>query len=139
MADHQNNAQAMAQTELLVCVTCRMGAQTATDGQRPGQQLFDALARRPLDPGIRLCAVDCLQNCHAGCTVALRGGDRWTYLFGGLDATRDADMLADGAARYHATADGLIPWRERPAHFKRNCVARIPPPSFFQQASEADS
>ncbi len=36
-------------------------------------------------------------------------------------------MIIDGAARYHATADGLIPWRERPDHFKRNCIARIPP------------
>ena len=35
-----------------------------------------------------------------------------------------ADVI-EGAALYHATKDGLIPWRERPEHFKRNCVARL--------------
>ncbi|MYH58038.1 MAG: metal-binding protein, partial [Boseongicola sp. SB0675_bin_26] len=22
---------------------------------------------------------------------------------------------------------GLVPWRERPEHFRKNCIARIPP------------
>ena len=72
--------------------------------------------------------VKCLQNCDRGCTVALRGGTRWTYVFGNLLDATQTDMLIDGVARYHAASDGLIPWRERPEHFKRNCIARIPPP-----------
>jgi len=38
-------------------------------------------------------------------------------------------MLLEGTALYRAVPDGLIPWRSRPEHFKRNCVARIPPPT----------
>lgn len=125
-------------TELLVCVTCRRGGHPPEDGRRPGQRLFDELAGRALPAGIGLRAVECLQNCDAGCTVALRGGNRWTYVYGGLDDAADADMLVDGASRYHATPDGLIPWRERPEHFRRNCVARIPPPDLPEQTSEAD-
>ncbi|MBI6628768.1 DUF1636 family protein [Pontibaca salina] len=115
------------QTELLVCVKCRKGQPTPDDGSPPGQRLFDRLTETPLPAGIHVRAVACLQNCDAGCNVALRGGDRWTYVYGGLDAAIHVETLADGVIRYHATTDGLIPWRERPEHFKRNCVARIPP------------
>ncbi|MBP0484887.1 DUF1636 family protein [Sagittula salina] len=113
--------------ELLVCVKCRRGREIPEDDRRPGQALYDALAARVAPEGLRVTPVECLQNCEAGCTVALRGGDRWTYVFGNLDEVSHPDMVLDGAARYQATTDGLIPWRERPDHFKRNCVARIPP------------
>ncbi|TCS67085.1 DUF1636 family protein [Primorskyibacter sedentarius] len=122
-----DDPKGIAQTELLVCVKCRRGQETPEDERRPGQRLYDDLAARELPEGVRLRAVECLQNCEAGCTVALRGGNRWTYVYGGLDETTQAAMLLDGASRYNATPDGLIPWRERPEHFKRNCIARIPP------------
>ena len=37
------------------------------------------------------------------------------------------DDLLTGAARYAATADGLVPWRERPMIFRKGVIARIPP------------
>jgi len=114
-------------TELLVCVKCRRGREMPGDDRRPGQALYDALGGLELPEGVRVTPVECLQNCDHGCTVALRGGARWTYVFANVDELADPAMILDGAARYHATADGLIPWRERPEHFKRNCVARIPP------------
>ncbi|WP_299780650.1 DUF1636 domain-containing protein [uncultured Roseobacter sp.] len=114
-------------TELLVCVKCRRGLDIPEDERRPGQRLYDTLAQRDMPPGIRIKPVECLQNCDYGCTIALRGGDRWTYIYGNIDEVSHPDILIDGAARYNATQDGLIPWRERPEHFKRNCIARIPP------------
>lgn len=113
--------------ELLVCVKCRRGQEIPDDERRPGQALYDALTARERPEGLRITPVECLQNCDHGCTVALRGGDRWTYVFANLHETSHPDMLLEGAMRYQATVDGLIPWRERPEHFKRNCVARIPP------------
>jgi len=115
-------------TELLVCVKCRRAEETSDDDRRSGQVLFDAMGALDTPEGVRVTPVECLQNCDSGCTVALRGGDaRWTYIYGNVDQVEDPAMILDGAARYHATDDGLIPWRERPEHFKRNCVARIPP------------
>lgn len=114
-------------TELLVCVKCRRGAEVPEDERRPGQRLFETLSAQELPSGVRIRAVECLQNCDHGCTIALRGGDRWTYIYGNVDEVSHPDILLDGAARYNATPDGLIPWRERPDHFKRNCIARIPP------------
>lgn len=117
-----------APVELLVCVKCLRGEEAPEDGIRPGQRLHDAIAARGLPEGVTLRAVECLQNCDQGCSVALRGGpQRWTYVYGNLHETSHPDLLAEGASLYHATSDGLIPWRARPEHFKRNCIARIPP------------
>lgn len=112
----------------MVCVKCRRGQETPEDERRPGQVLFDQINTLDLPAGVQVSPVECLQNCDHGCTVALRGGDnRWTYVFANVDQTDHPAMILDGAALYHETDDGVIPWRQRPEHFKRNCVARIPP------------
>lgn len=58
----------------------------------------------------------------------LRGGpSRWTFVYENLNEADDVDVIVEGATKYHATADGIVPWRERPVHFRKNCAARIPP------------
>ncbi len=118
----------LPKTELLVCITCRRGRDVVGDAPRPGRVLYDELSAMELPQGIRVSPVECLQNCDLGCTIALRGGARWTYVFANVNEAAHGEMILDGVRRYHATRDGLIPWRERPEHFKRNCIARIPPP-----------
>ncbi len=114
--------------ELLVCMTCRQAGAVPQmdDTRREGERLHAALAAGALPDGVTLRGVECLSNCTRGCSVALRGPGRWTYVYGNLSAA-EAETVADGAARYRATADGLVPWRERPEHFRKNCIARIPP------------
>jgi predicted metal-binding protein len=120
--------QTNAPVELMICVKCRRGEDVPEDGTRPGQRLFDAVAERGMPEGVTLTPVECLQNCDSGCSAAMRGGPhRWTYVYGNLLETSHSDLLIEGAALYHATTNGLIPWRARPEHFKRNCIARIPP------------
>ena len=115
-------------TELLVCVTCRRAGAVPVDDRRPGRALYEQITALDLPPGLRVTPTECLQNCDHGCTVALRGGDaKWTYVFANVDDQAHPQMILDGAAQYHAAEDGVIPWRQRPEHFKRNCVARIPP------------
>jgi len=126
----------MSETEVLVCVKCRRGQEASEDMRRPGQRLYDDLARRDMPDGIRLRAVECLSNCSQGCTVAYRGGPRWTYVYGNFDEGTQADLVLDYAQSYHATPDGLIPWRERPEHIKRNCIARIPPLTYTDPKQE---
>lgn len=110
--------------ELLVCVTCkREGADP--EAARPGALLAQALAGR-MPEGVTLRQTECLSNCTRGCTVALRGPGRWSYVYGNL-APEQADLVAEGAARFAAAPDGLVPWRERSDHFRKNCIARIPP------------
>lgn len=114
--------------ELLVCTTCRRGQSADMEGPRPGAALFAAIDAAGLPEGVTLRAVECLSNCGQGCSIVLRGGDdRWTYVYGRFDGAGDAGAILNVVARYRETADGLIPWRERPTHFRKNCIARIPP------------
>lgn len=125
-----------APADLLVCVTCKSAIQSddQTDAEtRPGAQLLAALMARATPQGLRIRAVECLSNCTRGCTVALRGGERWSYVYGNLTPAQ-AEMVLDGAARYQAAADGLVPWRERSEHFRKNCIARIPPLTLPEEA-----
>jgi predicted metal-binding protein len=124
------------ETELLVCIKCNGGRDIPADDRRPGQALYDGLQARGLPEGVRLTAVECLQNCDHGCTIALRGGNRWSYLYGNVDEVTHPDMIAEGARLYHDTEDGLIPWRQRPEHFKRNCIARLPPATPHAQGDD---
>ncbi len=125
--------------ELLICVTCKTSLPAnpladlaaAEDETRPGARLYAALMAGELPAGLQVHAVECLSNCTRGCTVALRGGDaRWSYVYGNLNPDTDVETLRDGAARYLTAADGLVPWRERSQHFRKNCIARIPPATF---------
>ena len=126
--------QPLPMAELLICVTCRTVAQPDQpaedpgDETRPGARLYAALTAGAAPEGLHIRAVECLSNCTRGCTVALRGGDnRWSYVYGNLDPAEHAEIVLDGAQRYQAAADGLVPWRERSQHFRKNCIARIPP------------
>ena len=114
--------------ELLVCIKCKRGTEVSETGDRPGEVLYQRLHDHGMPDGVTLTPVECLQNCDSGCSAAMRGGpDRWTYVYGNLHEASDTDTLVEGIALYRATNDGLIPWRSRPEHFKRNCIARIPP------------
>lgn len=110
---------------LHVCTTCR-GAEPAADpdAPRPGTLLLDALSHAP--DGVEIRAVECLSACSQGCAVALSGPGKWSYVYGRLSAGDAADILT-GATAYAATADGIVPWRERPAIFRKQSLARIPP------------
>ena len=108
-----------------VCVTCRAGEDLTL---RPGAKLADALqARLADDEKIRVERIECLSVCKRPCTVALSGRGKWTYVVADLDNELSVDDVVDGARRYAATADGLVPWRERPAPFRKNVVSRTPP------------
>lgn len=114
------------QVELLVCTTCRRGLPVEDDAKRPGTLLHDALQGR-LPEGVTLRGVKCFSNCSQGCSIVLRGQGRWTYVYGHLNEEDHVETILDGATRYRDAADGVVPWRKRPEHFRKNCIARIPP------------
>ncbi|MEM7318613.1 MAG: DUF1636 domain-containing protein [Pseudomonadota bacterium] len=114
--------------ELLVCTTCRRGLPIEDDAKRPGTLLHQALSRASLPEGVTLTPVECLSNCNNGCSIVLRGGpSRWTYVYSNLNETEHVYVIVEGASKYLEAADGLVPWRDRPVHFRKNCAVRIPP------------
>ncbi len=114
---------------LHVCVTCLAGEDRETvprAGRRLHDGLVEALRQQDHPPSFRIVEAECLSNCNRGCSAALSGPGRWSYVYGDLTETAVDDLIA-GAARYAATADGLVPWRERPMIFRKGVIARIPP------------
>ena len=124
---------ALVETTLYICQTCRMGQPVPEDGIVPGARLLAAVAAGDLPEGIRIVPASCLQACAEGCAVALSRPGAWSYVQGGL-APDDAGEVATMARQYRDSEDGIVPWRERSALFRKNTVARIPPlpaPSLF--------
>jgi predicted metal-binding protein len=117
-------------SKLFVCITCRLLGEATEDAQpRPGARLMKILSQR-LDGGeedIEIVPVECLSNCTRGCTVAVSGPGKWTYVIGALDPDQHADDVVRFARLHHAEANGLPVWRERPVHIRKNTIARVPP------------
>jgi predicted metal-binding protein len=111
-----------------VCVTCRPPGDTDSMS-RPGAVLAAATADAAAGTEVEVRPMRCLGNCSRGPTAALRCDRAWTYIFGGLDVS-SAAALIEGARLLAGAADGLLPWRERPAVLKRGLVARVPPLGF---------
>lgn len=112
---------------LHVCITCRRGLPDRDGLPRPGASLHAALTEAGAPDGVRIVAAECLSACDNGCNIALSAPGRWSYVYGHMDPAKDvADILA-GAAAYARAPDGLVPWRERPAIFRKQSLARIPP------------
>ncbi|MFC7397037.1 DUF1636 family protein [Chelatococcus sp. GCM10030263] len=120
---------------LYVCVTCRRPiAEADADGKaydEPGPGLAARLADRlAADAEVTVTPVACLSVCRRPCTVALAAPGKWTYVVGDLDADGNVDDIVTAARQFAATADGIIPWRERPLPFRKSVVARVPPLDF---------
>ncbi len=113
-------------TVLHVCTTCRAGQPVPEGGICPGKRLHDSLVTADVPEGVTIRAVECLSACDHGCSVALSKPGSWSYVYGRMTEADAAEILR-GAGLYAASADGLVPWRDRPVIFRKQSLARIPP------------
>ena len=120
-----------APVTIFVCVSCRRSLGDAQESfDQPGRGLADVLKARLRDVGQRsvtVTPVECLAVCKRPCTVALAGADKWTYLIGDLDPDTHAEEIVAAALSFAASENGIVPWRERPASFRKGVIARVPP------------
>ena len=120
----------MAVTHIYVCTTCKLADEAGcAPSERSGARLhraLSALASERRAP-VEVIPVECLSVCKRACTISFAAPGKWTYVYGDLPADAGADVILDGAALYGATADGLIPWKQRPEALKRGVVSRVPP------------
>ena len=118
---------------VFVCVSCRRALPDGEGFDLPGQQMADALSQRLSDDRhITVSPVQCLAVCNRPATIALAGASKWTYLIGNLDSDLHIDQIAESARAFAQSADGIIPWKERPECFRKGVVSRVPPLGFSQ-------
>jgi predicted metal-binding protein len=110
---------------LHVCITCRAAEPVREDAPCAGARMYAALTARPAPEGVTIRPVECLSACKNGAAIALSGPGRWSYIYGPVTEENVEDILLGGAA-YAQTPDGIVPWRERPALFRKNVIARLP-------------
>ena len=113
-----------------VCITCRPAGEPDST-LRPGAILAAATTQAAAGTEVQVRPMRCLANCSRGPSAAMRCNGSWTYVFGGLDVT-SAEALIDGARLLAGAADGILPWRGRPAPLKRGLIARVPPLGFAE-------
>lgn len=114
---------------IFVCISCQRDG----SAERPGVALARALEARltsEAEPCAVVRRVDCLAVCERPCTIALAGGDKWTYLIGDVDSPVLADDIVATARKVDASPTGIVPLRERPPFFRKGVIARVPPLSF---------
>ncbi len=125
-----------APVTIFVCVSCRRSLGDAEESfDQPGHGLVDMLNARLRNGGqtsVTVTPVECLAVCKRPCTVALAGADKWTYLIGDLDPDTHAEEIVAAALSFAASENGIVPWRERPASFRKGVIARVPPISFSE-------
>lgn len=117
---------------LSVCLSCRDGREATPDSERAGTRFAGAIiatfaARRTGLSGVALRGVACMSQCKRPCVVALTGPERFTYLFGDLDADRHADAVLDVLATYAGGAEGFMERTQRPESLRAGILGRIPP------------
>jgi len=121
-------ADAVQTCTIHVCTACRRQRDDLPDGyDRPGIELAAALGRRFSDSRIAVVEAECLAVCKRPCTIALAADGKWTYLIGDLDTQTHLDEIVGAAESFAASANGIVPWKERPASFRKGVVARVPP------------
>lgn len=111
---------------LYVCTTCKAGEPVPEGDVPPGSRLFVALRKAGAPEGVRIVGVECLSACNTGCAVSLAKRGAWSYVYGRLTLD-DVPAILEGAGKYAATSDGIVPWRDRPTVFRKQSIARIPP------------
>jgi predicted metal-binding protein len=130
--DEDTRIEAITSATVYVCITCRR-ATDPEDAPRPGLALARATSRAAEGTGVTVRQIRCLANCNRALSAAIRCDDTWIYVFGGLEAERDASALIEGARLLARAEDGVMPWRGRPEVLKRGLIARVPPLDFVEE------
>lgn len=121
----------MAQPTLFVCALCRFSAtEREQNGVSGGQYLLDrlsqALAEQELTEQVNLQPVRCMAACSHSCVVALTAPEKLTFVFNELSPDQSTDELLSFTQQYLASANGNVPYRERPPLVRSKLMAVLP-------------
>ena len=110
-------------------MSCRHAGTERDDA--PGKHLLTMVEKASLgQTNIVVRGTQCLSVCNRVCSISLSGEGSYTFVFGDLDAAKDAEAIVAMAAACARAAYGFIPWKERPEALRKGTIARIAPPGW---------
>lgn len=119
---------------IFVCVTCRVALDSGEGRfEKPGIAFAEALKQGVAGAEaahIDIRPVECLSVCKRPCTIAFTSPGKWTYVLCDIDPRIDPAEIVAAAESYAAAKDGIVPWNERAAFFKKGVAARVPPETY---------
>jgi predicted metal-binding protein len=122
--------------ELLACVTCG-SAERETHGSTRGERMLAELQAAPQPAQVLLSSVRCLWACKRSCAVHLRAAGRPGYVLCDFEPTAEvARALLEYAAKYAASSDGSVPYREWPQAVRGHFLCRVPASAAGQASDE---
>jgi predicted metal-binding protein len=117
--------------QIVLCTTCKFSPESRTgpDGRTGGETLIDhvnsVLQKR--DPSSSVQTQPCLWNCAKPCSVVFRDTERFTYVTGGHEPTREqAEAIVAWFELHGATEDGQVPFKQWPDRMRGHFIARVP-------------
>ena len=124
--------QAMSQTTLFVCTSCRFSLDEADrDGKSGGQylmeQLDQALTDQNLQAAVRLEPLRCMAGCRQPCNVSLAAPGKLTFILSRLSPIDGAEAVSAFCHQYTACPDGKVPYRDRPTVVQQATAFVLPP------------
>ena len=118
---------------LVFCTTCKQSAESKTDdeGHTGGENLMQHVREVLADRGkedIKIAEQECLWSCKRHCNVWLRDTERFSYIAGDFEPTREAAEAIVGWFELHGESElGTVPFRQWPDGMRGHFIARMPP------------
>jgi predicted metal-binding protein len=118
---------------IILCSTCRFSpdSKVAPDGRTGGETLIahmiDELREKGRDD-ITVETQACLWNCTRPCSVVLRDEQRFSYVTGSHEPSREqAQAILAWFDAHGETETGEVPFRQWPDRMRGHFIARMPP------------
>ena len=113
----------MAKDILYLCETCR--PENHDDSlPRPGAVLLAEMQEK-FGENLDIRGVKCLLQCDNPCAVSMSNANKFSYLLAGIES-QDMDSLHQLFLAYQKSADGYVPFKERPQMLRPKIIARLP-------------
>ena len=116
---------------IVVCATCKFAPDTpvSPEGKTGGEILADHLLSAAHDAGddVQIKAQKCLWSCTKHCNILMRDRERFSYLAGSFEPTREsAEAILEWFRMHDDSRLGQVPFRQWPVAMKGHFIARIP-------------
>ena len=118
---------------IVICTTCKHadGRKLDDAGRSAGSYMVEAMESLLAEKGrsdITLQTQACLWNCTRPCSVVVRDDERFSYVTGANQPTREhAEASLAWFDMHGATETGEVPFRQWPDLMRGHFIARMPP------------